>query len=95
MKNKGITLVALVVTIIIMLILAGVTLRLTLGDNGLIKKAEETTKEYEDAATEEDEALRSFEKDLENLKAERDKENKKGVNSPKVSEHIYQHRNME
>ncbi len=48
MKNKGITLVALVVTIIIMLILAGVTLRLTLGDNGLIKKAKETTEGYED-----------------------------------------------
>ncbi len=30
MKNKGITLVALVVTIIIMLILAGVTLRLSI-----------------------------------------------------------------
>ncbi len=86
MKNKGITLVALVVTIIIMLILAGVTLRLTLGDNGLIKKAKETTEGYEDVATEEDEALRSFEKDLENLKAERNEENKKGINKPKVSD---------
>ncbi len=46
MKNKGITLVALVVTIIIMLILAGVTLRLTLGDNGLIALAKRTRDEY-------------------------------------------------
>ena len=40
MKNKGITLVALVVSIIIMLILAGVTLNIALGDNGIIKQAQ-------------------------------------------------------
>ncbi len=47
MKNRGITLVALVITIIIMLILAGVTLRITLGDNGLIKKSKQTVDIYE------------------------------------------------
>jgi len=42
--QKGITLVALVVTIIVLIILAGVSINLTLGDNGLItiaKKAKE------------------------------------------------------
>ncbi len=53
MKNKGITLVALVVTIIIMLILAGVTLRITLGDNGLISQTKQATKEYEISAEKE------------------------------------------
>ena len=38
-NNKGITLVALVVTIVILLILAGVSLNLVLGDNGLVRKA--------------------------------------------------------
>ena len=38
-NNKGITLVALVVTIVILLILAGITINLTLGNNGIIKKA--------------------------------------------------------
>ncbi len=37
LKEHGITLVALVVTIIIMLILAGIALNIALGDNGLIK----------------------------------------------------------
>ena len=37
-KEKGITLVALVVTVIILLILAGVTLNIVLGDNGLIRE---------------------------------------------------------
>ena len=40
-KNKGITLVALVVTIVVLLILAGVSINLVLGDNGIIAKAKE------------------------------------------------------
>lgn len=39
-NNKGITLIALVITIIILLILAAVAIQLALGDNGLIKKAQ-------------------------------------------------------
>ncbi len=38
-KNEGITLIALVVTIIILLILAGVTLSLISGENGILKRA--------------------------------------------------------
>ena len=38
-KNKGITLVALVVTIVVLLILAGVSINLVLGNNGIIAKA--------------------------------------------------------
>ena len=40
-EKKGITLVALVITIIVLLILAGVTLSLVLGDNGVVTKADE------------------------------------------------------
>ena len=39
-NKKGITLIALVITIIILLILAAVAIQLALGDNGLIKKAQ-------------------------------------------------------
>lgn len=38
-KNKGITLIALVITIIIMIFLAGVAIQLAIGDNGLILKS--------------------------------------------------------
>ena len=42
LKNKkGITLVALVVTIVVLLILAGVSINLVLGDNGIIAKAKD------------------------------------------------------
>ena len=40
-NNKGITLVALVVTIVVLLILAGVSINLVLGDNGIVKKAQD------------------------------------------------------
>ena len=46
MKNqKGITLVALVVTIIVLIILAGISINLLLGDNGIITKAKEAKKQ--------------------------------------------------
>lgn len=44
-NDRGITLVSLVVTIIIMLILAGVVITLALGNNGLIGNAKEAKKE--------------------------------------------------
>ena len=40
-RKKGITLVALVVTIVVLLILAGVSINLVLGNNGIIAKAKE------------------------------------------------------
>ena len=38
-KRKGITLIALVITIIVLLILAGITISLALGQNGIFKRA--------------------------------------------------------
>ncbi len=49
-KNaKGITLVALVVTIVMMLILVGITMVAVLGDNGVISKAKIAGNKYEKA----------------------------------------------
>ena len=45
-NNKGITLIALVITIVILIILAGVAINLTLGENGILKKAENAREEY-------------------------------------------------
>ena len=45
-QEKGITLIALVITIIILLILAGVVLNLTLGEHGILKKAEQAGEQY-------------------------------------------------
>ena len=44
-NKKGITLLALVITIVIILLLAGITLQMTMGENGLIAKSEQAKKE--------------------------------------------------
>ena len=41
-KKKGVTILALVITIIIMLLLAGVVMQMALGDNGLIAKVSQS-----------------------------------------------------
>ena len=48
-KNKGITLIALIITIIVMLILVGVTITVAI-DGGLFSKAKEAGTKYEQAA---------------------------------------------
>ena len=45
-KQKGITLIALVITIIILIILAGVAINLSFGDNGLFSKAKFAKEKY-------------------------------------------------
>ena len=39
MRSKGITLIALVITIIVLLILAGISIAMLTGDNGILKQA--------------------------------------------------------
>ena len=53
LATKGITLIALVITIILMLILAGVVISLTLRENGLLSTAKEASKKWQNAEKEE------------------------------------------
>ncbi len=52
-KQKGITLIALVITIIVLLILAGVSIATLTGDNGILTKAQTAKTETEKASEEE------------------------------------------
>ena len=47
--NEGITLIALVVTIVVLLILAGITINLVFSDNGIIRKAQEAANKTQEA----------------------------------------------
>ena len=47
MKNKGITLIALVVTIVVLLILAGITISLVFSENGIISKSKNAKEQTE------------------------------------------------
>ncbi len=51
--NKGITLIALVITIIVLLILAGVSIAMLTGENGILTQATEAREETERAEAEE------------------------------------------
>ena len=53
MKNKGITLIALVITIIVLLILAGVSVATLTGNNGILIRAQEAREATEKAEIEE------------------------------------------
>ena len=60
LQEKGITLIALVVTIIILLILAGVTLNMALSDNGLFSKTQKAAEQYKQAQSDEEEMVRQI-----------------------------------
>ena len=52
-NNKGITLIALVITIIVLLILAGVSIAMLTGNNGILSQATKATSETQVGAAEE------------------------------------------
>ena len=58
-NNKGITIVTLVITIIIMLILAGVIIATTMDSDGIIADAESATKQWNNRITAQDQAIQN------------------------------------
>lgn len=59
LNSKGITLIALVVTIVVLLILAGTTYNLIIGNDGIFRKSKTGTEIYENAAMNEQKDLNS------------------------------------
>ena len=64
---KGITLIALVITIVVLIILAGVAINLTLNNNGIFNKAKEARENYMVAANEEQEAITNLEEAIDEI----------------------------
>ena len=60
-KEKGITLIALVITIIVLLILAGVAIAMLSGENGILRKAAEAKTKTEEAQKQEEARLTDME----------------------------------
>ena len=76
-KEKGITLIALVVTIIVMLILSGIAIIMITGDNSILKQTENAKNETEKASAKEElevEVLGSYDSSL-NLNLDKIKSN--------------------
>ena len=59
-KQRGITLIALVVTIVVLLILAGVTINALFGDTGIINKAKDAQNKMDQAAENDLTAINGF-----------------------------------
>ncbi len=66
-REEGITLVALVITIIILLILAGVTLNAALSNNGLFQRAKLAVEKYEESEEQEQIAINDISEEMEKI----------------------------
>ena len=60
-RNKGITLIALVVTIIVLLILAGISIAMLTGQNGILNRAAEAKEKTRIAQEDESQKLKGYE----------------------------------
>ena len=69
---KGITLLALVLTIVILIILSTITINFTFGDNGLIKRAEQAKDYYANDTSYTDESITNVESYLDKIISEND-----------------------
>ena len=84
-NSEGITLIALVITIIVLLILAGVTINLTLGENGIFRTAEMAGKNYTQAQEQELAGLAGFENEINNAIAGIGNNGESGTDTPEVT----------
>ena len=66
-REKGITLIALVVTIVILLILSGVTINMLLGEDGIIRTAQEAKNTWEGAIANEQEEIQNLVNELNSI----------------------------
>lgn len=66
-NQEGITLIALIITVIVMIILAFVTTNMFIGDNGIFRKTEEGAEIYKNSANNEAESLNNLDKKMEEI----------------------------
>ena len=85
-KERGITLIALVITIIVLLILAGVAINALIGEGSIIKNAEKAVGEYDNKVEEEGKILNEINKYMENKSEQVDQnwDSLQCVNKPKI-----------
>ena len=69
-QERGITLVALVVTIVVLLILAGISLNLVLGQNGIISRAQDARNQTTEGQVNTEKAVNALTDEMEDLISE-------------------------
>ena len=68
-SNRGITLIALIVTIVVLIILATISINAVLGENGIIRKAEKTKEWHNNGVVSEEESMNTLLSEYENMMA--------------------------
>ena len=84
-KQRGITLIALVITIIVLVILAGVAINTLVGENGIITQAQRAKNETAQGQKEESGGLASLEQQIDEATG-KTYITEKGVNKPRLAE---------
>lgn len=66
-KDRGITLIALVITIVVLIILATVAINISLGENGIFNRAKFAKEQYQNAENQEKEAIAKNTNDIDTI----------------------------
>ena len=85
-QEKGITLIALVITIVILIILATVSINVVLGEGGLIQRAQEGKSLTDQAQTDEQEELTGAEEYINGILVGIEDQNPPATQTPKVED---------
>ena len=85
LRERGITLIALVVTIVVLLILAGVSINALFGDSGIIQKAQDAQNKMDQAAQNDLDAVNSLNEWLESKTNGSTGEDDNPSTTPKIS----------
>ena len=89
MKNqRGITLVALVVTIIILIILAGVSINMVVGDNGIITQAQRAARETANVTIASEERMNALVEEMNQYMSGNDEEAEITINDLQAGDYI-------
>jgi len=78
-SNKGITLIALLITIVVLIILAGVAISLSIGENGIFSKAKYASAEYSNEQAKEETEIAKLTNEIDSsVNSSRDNETNSG-----------------
>lgn len=70
-ENAGITLIALVVTIVVLLILAGISINYVLGENGIVRKAQNAREKTKEAKENDIQMLGNLDSEIDDIVSEK------------------------
>ena len=87
-RNKGITMISLVVTIIVLIILAGVSMNMIVGDNGIITQAQRAARETANVTIASEEQMNVLVEEMNQYMSGNDEETEITINDLQAGDYI-------